>query len=447
MQSEFPEMFAFLFEPHRYKVGWGGRGGMKTYAFTDALLIEGTRQFERILCARENMNSIKESVHQVLESRIKALGLQRHYQVLQSTILGPSWGAQGQTEFIFAGLRHNIDNIKSLEGATKVWVEEAANVSKDSWAKLVPTVRWEDKATGRKSEIWVTFNPEMEADETYQRFVLNPPTDAVVVKTDYRDNPWLPEVLRIEMEDLKAKDHAAYEHVWLGQCKSVVEGAIFGEEMRLAEADGRIWNVPADRTKPVHTFWDLGFGDKTAIWFAQAVDGWFQIVDYLENSGKTIEWYMIQLQNRGYLYGADWLPHDAVDTIIHTNLAGGDKTRSIEQLMRAAGRKVRIAPKLYVNDRLNAARTIFSQCRFDRQKCVQGLDALKNYQWGEPDASDEAKASGRDLRLEPKTKRKPLHNFASHGADAFCTLAVSIKQPMAERKVIVMPEEDYSWMG
>lgn len=128
------------------------------------------------------------------------------------------------------------------------------------------------------------------------------------------------------------------------------------------------------------------------------------------------------------------MPHDAVDTIIHAKL-GGDKTRSIEQLMRAAGRNVRVAPKLYVQDRINAARTVFSQCRFDAAKCADGLQGLRHYQWGPPSAAG-------------VPKREPLHDWASHPADAFCTLAVSIKQPPAKpRSTVSAPEGEYSWMS
>jgi phage terminase large subunit len=222
------------------------------------------------------------------------------------------------------------------------------------------------------------------------------------------------------MEADKAQSYEKYANIWLGECASQVEGAIFSAEMKAAMEGGRICRVPVDRTKPVQTFWDLGFGDLTAIWFAQAAGGWYNVVDYIEGNGLTIADWCVKLQQRGYLYGTDWLPHDAVDTIVHARLAGGDRTRSIEQLMRAAGRTVRIAPKLYVTDRLNAARTIFPQCRFDANNCADGLQRLRHYQWGPTTALG-------------VSRREPLHDAASHGADAYCTLAVSIKQPGAPK--------------
>lgn len=421
--AQFPEKLAFLFEAHRYKVAYGGRGGTKSWGFARALLIAATERPLRIVCARETQKSIADSVHHLLDSQIQALGFRGFFEVQRDKIIGING-----TEFVFVGLHHNIDNIKSLEGADIVWVEEAQTVSKNSWDKLVPTIRKDG------SEIWVSFNPELDTDETWRRFVISPPTDSKVVRLGWRDNPWFPGVLDIERRDMQRMDPAGYRNVWEGETRSSVEGAIYAQEIQAAMDSKRIGKVSRDRTLPVDTYWDLGFGDKTAIWFAQAVDGWYRCVDYLEDAGHTIEWYLIQLQQKGYLYGIDWLPHDAVDTIIHRNLAGGDRSRSIEMLMRNAGRNVRIAPKLHVADRINAGRMIFPQCQFDQDACADGLQALRRYQWG-------------PLNVNGVHAREPLHNDASHGSDAFQTLAVCAKQP---RKVLpvkkrIMQSEVSAW--
>ena len=417
VQVAFPEAYRFLFERHRYKGGRSGRGAAKSWSFARALLLLGTGSVPgwpdplRILGTRETQKSIEASVYTLLADQIKELGLQDLYEIQSQQILG-----KNGTNFIFAGLKQlTIDNIKSLEGVDIAWVEEAQFVSKPSLEILIPTIRKE------RSELWFSWNPELETDEIEvqsRAWQEDPNIDACIVTTSWRDNPWFPETLRIEKDHLQHKDPDAYRHVWEGECRSAVQGAIYGAEMQLATAQGRITHVPVDRTKPVDTFWDLGFGDKTAIWFAQAVDGWYNIVDYLEDSGHTIEWYLIQLQNKGYLYGNDWLPHDSVDAIIHRRL-GGFSERSIEMLLREAGRSVRIVPKLPVTDGINAARTILAQCRFDESACYEGLRCLRSYQWGPPAANGVA-------------KREPLHDWASHGADAFRGLALSIKQPRKE---------------
>ena len=391
-RAEFPEKLGFLFHPHRYKVAYGGRGGTKSWGFARALLILGAARCLRIVCARETQQSIQQSVYQLLVDQIQRLGLQAEYEIQAARIMG-----RNGSEFIFVGLRHNVNAIKSLEGADIVWVEEAQVVTKGSWDILVPTVRKDG------SEIWVSFNPELETDETYKRFVLTPPPGAMVVKIGWRDNPWFPEVLRVELEHERAKDQASYEYIWEGNCRSSITGAIYGAELKRATEDGRICSVPYDRTKPVDTFWDLGFGDTNTIWMAQHYGGWFNFIDYLEGRGQTIADYCVQLQARGYVYGTDWLPHDGVDAMLHGRLTG-DRSRSPEQLMRAAGRRVRVAPKLQITSGINAARTILPQCRFDAERCADGLQALRHYQWGE-------------LAKTGREARQPLHNWACFHPD------------------------------
>jgi phage terminase large subunit len=247
MNAEFPEKLEFLFEPHRYKIGWGGRGSAKSWSFARALLIQGATRRLRILCARETQKSLKDSVHTLLRDQVELLGFRHRYHVGEAVIEG-----NNGTEIIFAGLKHNVNNIKSVEACDIVWVEEAQSVSDASWEVLIPTIR------KNGSEIWASLNPLLETDATYKRFILNPPPNAKVVKIGWQDNPWFPDVLRIEMEHLRDTDPKAYQHVWEGACKSAVDGAIYGEELKKAEAEGRITTVSCDRTKPVQTF--LGSG-------------------------------------------------------------------------------------------------------------------------------------------------------------------------------------------
>lgn len=206
--ANIPEAFAELFQPRRYKVYMGGRGSAKSWSFADALLILGLSNPLRILCAREIQNSIKESVHRLLSDRIKALGLEDFYAISATGIQG-----RNGTNFLFIGLFRNVNQIKSLEGIDIVWVEEAESVSEESWDLLIPTIRKPG------SEIWVSYNPQFEDDNTHQRFCVNPPDDALVRHVNYDQNPYFPEVLRKEMEQDKARDLAKYQTVWLGQPK------------------------------------------------------------------------------------------------------------------------------------------------------------------------------------------------------------------------------------
>ena len=208
MRVELPEKLQFLFQPSRYKVAWGGRGGSKSWGFARALLILASQSPKRILCTREYQNSIQESVLKLLADQIDLMGLSKHFTIYKNMIAG----AHG-SEFIFAGLKTDPRKIKSMEGVDICWVEEAEAVSEDSWQILIPTIRTPN------SEIWVSFNPNQETDPTYKRFVVNSPPGAVVQEINWRDNPWFPEELRIEKDYLASVDVEAYEHVWNGLCR------------------------------------------------------------------------------------------------------------------------------------------------------------------------------------------------------------------------------------
>lgn len=418
MDVEFPEKLECLFQPSRYKVLHGGRGGAKSWGTARALLLLAVQNPLRVLCAREIQNSIKDSVHQLLSDQIKAMGLSGFYAVLKDEIrcvAGPGRGSA----FTFAGLRHNIDNIKSKEGIDIVWVEEARTVSRDSWEKLVPTIR---KAG---SEIWVTFNPELEEDETYQRFVLNRPTDAIVVEMNWRDNPWFPETLRQEMDDLKRRDPDAYLHIYEGKCKHFIEGAIYAKELRAATEEGRIRSVPPVPGKIVETFWDLGKRDHTSIWFAQFIAYEYRIIDFYENTQEDLGHYLKVCQEKPYLYGTYWLPHDAKAKRLGT-------TKTIEEQIRDGGqRQVRIVPNIGVADGINAARTIFPLCYFDQVKCADGLNRLRRYAY----------------EVDPTTKtfsKNPNHGENSDAADAFRYLAVALRDEKKQTLNLPKPQLNLS---
>jgi PBSX family phage terminase large subunit len=209
-----------LSDVSRYKVLYGGRGSGKSWGVARALLIRGARKPLRILCAREFQNSLTDSVHRLLADQIEQLGMGDFYTVQEALIVG-----RNGTEFVFVGLRHNISKIKSFEGVDIVWVEEAQAVSKQSLEVLLPTIRKPG------SEIWLTFNPDLEEDDVFQRFIVWPPPGAVVVRLSWRDNPWFSDELRAEKDHLKVRDFDAYQNVWEGQCRSHVVGALWTKEI------------------------------------------------------------------------------------------------------------------------------------------------------------------------------------------------------------------------
>ena len=433
---QFPKKLEGLFKPSRYKELHGGRGGAKSWGVARALLITGAKEPLRILCAREYQNSIKDSVHKLLSDQVEDLGLSAHYEVQAAVIKG-----KNGTEFAFEGLRQNITRIKSYEAVDRVWVEEAQTVSKHSWDILIPTIRKEG------SEIWLTWNPEFEDDETYIRFLAKPPSSCQHFELNWRDNPWFPQVLQQERADLMARDPDAYDHVWEGKCRQWLEGAIYARELRKAYEENRIAKVDYDENLPVFTAWDLGHTDDTAIWWYQVVHGEVHVLESYASSGGSLSEYATQIlgrqttidlvgddvvakegaaipelaHRRRYRYLKHFLPHDAKAK----TLAAKGKS-IIQQLASALNlTNLAIVPDIGVEDGIQAARMMFGRCYFDAEGCDPGLKALRRYQ--------------REKQQDEKSYKKiPKHDWTSHYADAFRMLAVAtqneIKLPAPKKE-------------
>lgn len=397
LRVEVPQTYLPLFAPKRYKVLYGGRGSGKSWSAARALVTLAAAKPIRVLCARETQKSIQESVHRLLKDQIDALGLSDAFEVQETRILGKN-GA----DFSFAGIRQQgIANLKSFEGVDICWVEEAQVVSKRSWDVLIPTIRKPG------SEIWITFNPELDSDETYERFVLNPPTDAWVQKANWDSNPWFPGVLDAERRDLMVRDPVAYRTVWEGECRPAVEGAIYGREMAALTEQGRVRNVPYDPLLKVHTFWDLGWNDETSIILVQKAASEVRIIDHISGSYQTLADYVKQLEAKPYRWGTDFLPHDGTARTVATG-------KSAKEILEALGRRISIVPRLDVEEGIQAARMVFPRCYFDADKTAKLVQSLRKYR--------------RQMNNSTGSFGSPLHDDASHDADAFRYLAVSESQ-------------------
>ena len=203
---KIPNKLAFLYtKSSRYKVLYGGRGSGKTETIARILILLSLKKKIRVLCTRQVQVSIKDSVYRVLESIIRETNLTQYFTILSDRIKSVTG-----SDFFFKGIATGIDEIKSMKGVNICWVEEADSVSEKSWDVLIPTIREPE------SEIWVSFNPNLRTDITYEKFVLNPPENCISVEINYNDNPFFPEVLRQEMEACKKLNYAKYEHIWLG---------------------------------------------------------------------------------------------------------------------------------------------------------------------------------------------------------------------------------------
>ena len=217
LDIEIPEVFEPLFKPSRYKVFYGGRGGAKSWSMTRALIILAIKSKLRILCTRQYQKSIKDSVHRLLKDQIEQLGLSSFFDTNNSEIK-----CVNGSLFIFAGLHHDIESIKSLEGIDIAWLEEGHKTTFKGWEIFEPTIR----KSG--SEIWVSMNPELKDDCLYKFFVADePPEGSVVVKCGWQDNPYFTEELNNSRLHMKKTDPDAYDNVWDGNPKQNSDAQIF----------------------------------------------------------------------------------------------------------------------------------------------------------------------------------------------------------------------------
>ena len=423
---QLPEKIKPLFQPKRYKFLRGGRGSAKSHGVARALLIQASIKPLRILCTREVQKSIKTSVHQLFEDIIKSdEALSAFYEVLLTEIRG-----RNGSLILFSGLSDlTADSIKSFEAVDKVWIEEAQSISQRSLKILIPTIRKE------RSEIWATYNPELESDPIHQLANTLPDSEKIIITMNHADNPFFPDVL--ERERIIAKEtmsEAEYLHIWEGHCLPAVEGAIYSNEVAKVEAEGRLARVPYDPMLKVHTVWDLGYSDSMAIILVQRAASEIRIIDYLEGSHRIVTDYARELAELALNWGEDYLPHDGYATRHQTG-------RDDATVLRQTGRSVPQLPPIPPADveaGIRNARLVFPRIWFNSEsEGVQVLfEHLRRYR----------RRIGRD-----GVASAPVHDEHSHGADAFrylCLVADGLKNNNAGR---IMPKfvaaSSDSWMG
>lgn len=411
-EVRLPEYAGALWEPARHYALYGGRGGGKSWAVADHLLIAAAERTMRVGCAREHMKDIKESVKQLLDDRIQALGLEDHFESTYS----PPYEIRGRKNdslFIFKGLWRNPDGMKSMEGMDRVWVEEAARISQRTMDILIPTVRKDGSAL-----IW-TWNPEYDHDpiEKLFRGPNGPPPRTVLKRVYWHDNPWFPAELKEAMEAMYRDDPDRAEHIYGGEYVRTVEGAYFSRELRLARQQGRIGaHVLYDPNFMLRAYWDLGRRDATAIWIVQFREGGIEVVDYCEGEGQAPGYYLNWLRSSGYDSAECVLPHDG------TRISPDNPvSMSYEAQIRAAGFKVRTIANQgpdAAQQRIDAARRVFARVSIHEDNCRAGLKALAHYH----------------EKIHPETRAHmgPEHDWSSHGADAFGLMCIDYRAPSTQ---------------
>lgn len=422
LQIETAEVFAPLLEPSRYKGAHGGRGSGKSHFFgglliEDALAEPGNSGGEglRSVCIREVQKDLAQSSKLLLESKLKEHGLSEAdgFRVYRDLISTPGDGI-----IIFKGMNdYTADSIKSLEGFKRAWWEEAQTATGHSLNLLRPTLR----APG--SQLWFGWNPRRKQDPVDVMLRGEElPTGAVVVRANWRDNPWFTAELEQERQDCLRQQPEQYDHIWEGGYVTVIEGAYFAKSLNTARQEGRIGRVAADPLMTVRLFFDIGGtgakADAVAIWAAQFIGKEIRVVDYYEAVGQPLATHLNWMRERGYVKGKCqvWLPHDG-----ETN----DKVYNVsyQSAIKAAGYDVNVIPNQgagAAKQRIEAGRRYFPYIWFNESATQGGLDALGWYH--------EKKDEARGIGLGPE------HDWASHGADAFGLMCICADKIMKEQR-------------
>jgi len=358
------------------------------------------------VCIREVQKTLAQSSKRLIESKIADLGLGSSFSILNDKIETESGGL-----IIFQGMQdHTAESIKSLEGFKIAWVEEAQTLSARSLTLLRPTIRMQE------SELWFSWNPRRKSDSVDEFLRANKPADAVVVKSNWRDNPWFPDVLEQERKLDLERYPERYGHIWEGEYATATEGAYFAALLAKAKAEQRIGKVAADPLLPLRAFWDLGgsgaTADAMAIWVVQWVNQQILVLDYIEGIGQVLAYYVNELRSRGYQKAICHLPHDGVN---ENNITG----KQYKDHLSEAGFNVPLPTPNQGRGaammRVEAARRIFPKCWFNDTTTEAGRDALGYYH--------ERKDDARNVGLGPE------HDWSSHAADAFGLMAICYEEP------------------
>lgn len=405
-------VFLPLLEPSRYKGAWGGRGSGKSHFFGEKLIDDSVCERGLLsVCIREVQKSLKDSAKRLIEQKLidLRLGEADGFKIFNDAIQTPGDGV-----IIFQGMQdHTAESIKSLEGFKRAWVEEAQTLSSTSLKLLRPTIRSDG------SELWFSWNPRRKNDPVDMLLRGESlPTDSSVVRANWSDNPWFPQVLEQERLDCLRDDPDSYEHIWDGGYATVTDGAYYAKSLVLAKAAGRIGRVSADPLMTIRLFIDIGGtgakADAFTIWAAQFIGKEIRVLNYYEAVGQDIATHLAWLREQGYTSdkASIWLPHDG-----KTNDRVYDV--SYESAFIKAGYKVEVIPnqgKGAAKARIEEGRRLFPSMWFDEEKCHGGLDALGWYH--------EKKDEVRDIGLGPE------HDWSSHGADSFGLMCVAYTEPV-----------------
>ncbi len=425
-----PKLIPVFTADVRYRGAYGGRGSAKTRTFAKMAAVRGLMFAKAgregiILCGREFMNSLDESSMAEVKAAIASEPwLAANYDVGEKYIRTNC----GRVQFKFAGLRHNLDSIKSKALILILWVDEAEPVTETAWQKVVPTVR------EHGSEIWVTWNPERKKSATHKRFREDPPESSAIVEMNWQDNPWFPDVLDQERREDEIKRPDQYAHIWEGDFKTIYEGAYYAKHLSEARKQGRICKLTPDPMMTVRTYHDLaGASDKAdaySIWVSQFINKDIRVYDHYGTQGQSPEMHVRWLRewciDRGFKRCIVNLPHDGSQVHIDNsweniwNKASTDEVKFVVNVIEGQGKGAAMI-------RVTASQRIFHQVWFDEEATAEGRESLAAYH--------EKRNEDRDIGLGPE------HDWSSHDADSFGLMCCDYSESMGESNA---PRDKYA---
>jgi phage terminase large subunit len=312
LRIEVPSKFIPIFQPGpQFKVLHGGRGSAKSHTVAKKLVLDAYSGRERILCTREFQTSIADSVHKLVTDQIEGMKLRPWFDVTKSSIRCVLTGS----EFLFKGLRHNIEEIKSTEGITKTWIEEARSASRNSLDVLFPTIF---RTPG--AECYITFNPEEATDPVYADFVEKRDPTALVIQGNWRDNRWFPEGLEMQRQRaIRLGDEDAYDWIWEGRLRKLSAAAIFRKKVSFETFE------PPEVVDRFYYGIDWGFADDPTVLIR------CYIVDEVLYIDREVFGYGVELDDLPALFSTipgyrDWpikADNSRPETISHVARKGG----------------------------------------------------------------------------------------------------------------------------
>lgn len=411
LRRETARAFKPLLVPSRYKGAWGGRGSGKSHFFAEEIVIRCLQEPGlRVICIREVQKTLAQSSKQLIEGKISALGVSSQFRILNDRIETPGGGL-----IIFQGMQdHSAESIKSLEGFKIAWIEEAQTLSARSLSLLRPTIRAEG------SEIWASWNPTRKQD-AIEQFLRGPegaPKGAVVIKANWRDNPWWNDVLEAERQLELERYPERYDHTYEGDYARAFEGAYFAGLLSEAKRKGRIGVVEADPLLPIRAFHDIGgsgaVADAYAIWIVQWVGEQIKVLDYYESVGQVLAYHVNWMRDRGYEKAINYFPHDGVND---NNITGKRYWHHWEEAGFKCEPPVPNQGRGAASMRIEAVRRLGPKMWFNEKTTEDGRQALGFYH--------EKKDEVRNVGLGPD------HDWSSHAADAFGLMAICYQAPSA----------------